>query len=201
MKAISFLKMNSTFLTYPFSSKFHLFIWPLLGPLGQNSGAWRSAACLKRWEMTNTLTNYLSGLAISVVLHAFWSDLPALMNSPLVEAVRAILVVLQGVENQWWLLQWAVPKPCLLLAWAGEPGREPAPGRTHKIKVNQIFPCVEIFFLVPKQNGNICMLAKFCAKCRSDKMLLRVNQNFPPLWNQSILVQVCALKACWCVFV
>lgn len=78
---------------------------------------------------------------------------------------------------------------------------EPAAGRTRRIKVNQIFPCVEIFFLVPKQNGNIYVQAKFSAKWKSDKMLLQVNQNFLLLWNQSILVQVCPFKACRCVFV
>lgn len=65
--------------------------------------------------------------------------------------------------------------------WRTREGRAPAPGTTHKIKVNQIFPCVEIFFLVLEQNGNICVQAKFYAKWRSDKMLLRVNQNFPLL--------------------
>lgn len=115
--------MNSTFLTYPFSSKFHLSMWPLLGLLVQVPEDF--AACLKRWEATNTLTNYLSSLAIAVALHAPWSDLPAGMNTPLEEAVRAVKVVLQWGEIQWWLIQQAVPKPCLLLAWAeGPAGRE-----------------------------------------------------------------------------
>lgn len=65
--------------------------------------------------------------------------------------------------------------------WRTREGRAPAPGTTRKIKVNQIFPCVEIFFLVLEQSGNICVQAKCCAKWRSDKMLLRVNQNFPLL--------------------
>lgn len=115
--------MNSTFLTYPFSSKFHLSMWLLLGLLVQVPEDF--AACLKIWETTNTLTNYLSSLAIAVAFHAFWSDLLAVMNSPLEEAVRVIKVVLQWGEIQWWLLQQAVPKPCLLSAWAGGPaGRE-----------------------------------------------------------------------------
>lgn len=113
--------MNSTFLTYPFSSKFHLSMWPLLGLLVQ--GPEDFAACLKRWETTNTLTNYLSSLAIAVALHAFWSDLPAVMNSPLEEAVRAIKVVCNGVKSSDSVT--AVPKPCLFLAQAGGPaGRE-----------------------------------------------------------------------------
>lgn len=36
---------------------------------------------LKRRETANALTDYLSGLAISVALRAFWSDLPAFMNA------------------------------------------------------------------------------------------------------------------------
>lgn len=48
----------------------------------------KTCRCLKRWEMTNNLTNYPS-LTICVVLDAFWSDLPALMNLPFVVAVRS----------------------------------------------------------------------------------------------------------------
>lgn len=165
VKAISFLKMNSTFLTYPFSSKFHLSMWPLLRLLVQVPEDF--AACLKRWETTNTLTNYLSSLAIAVALHALWSDLPAGMNTPLEEAVRAVKVVLQWGEIQWWLIHQAVPKPCLLLAWAeGPAGRENQHlGGLIRSRLTRHFHVWKYFSrFQKKKKAKIYMQVKFCVQ-------------------------------------
>lgn len=124
MKAISFLKISSTFLTYSFSSKFHLFVWALLRVLGENSVP-EDLQHAKRARNNKYFDRF------SLKPGHFCSPSCILIGPPgfnectLVEAVRAISVVLQGAEVQSWLLQRAAPKTCLFLAWASSSGGDP----------------------------------------------------------------------------